>query len=71
MISKFTITKISNNLADDRFIAYCKAYCSELNTEIYSCLDKAWSDERISKTRKERIKDNFSKAMMERSEENV
>ena len=62
MISKFSMTNISNDLADDKFLALCQ----ELNTEIYSCLDEAWSDERISKTRKERIKDKFAATMLER-----
>jgi len=66
MISKFSMTNISNNLADNKFIALCQ----ELNTEIYRCLDEAWSGERISKTRKEKIKNKFADAMMKRSDEN-
>jgi len=62
MISKFSMTNISNNLADNKFMALCK----ELNTEIYGCLDEAWSDELISLKRKERIKDKFAAAMLER-----
>ena len=60
------MTNISNSLADEQFISWCK----ELETEMYKCLGVAWDDERISKTRKERIKDKFADAMMKRSEEN-
>jgi len=66
MISKFTITKLSNSLADEQFVSWCK----ELNTEIYNCLGVAWHDERISTERKERIKNKFAAAMLKRSEEN-
>lgn len=66
MISKFSITNISNSLADKQFLAWC----SELDVEIYKCLDKAWEGERISIMRKEKIKTQFAKAMMEKSEEN-
>ena len=58
------MTNISNNLANDRFIALCEM----LNNDIYTCLDEAWSDERISKTRKERIKDKFAATMLERGQ---
>ena len=66
MISKFSITNISNNLADKRFLSWCK----ELDTEIYKCLDKGFEGEKISEVRKNRIKDKFAAAMMERSKEN-
>ena len=56
------MTNISNDLADNKFIELC----TMLNDDIYTCLDEAWSDERISKTRKERIKDKFAAAMLER-----
>ena len=62
MISKFSMTNISNSLADDKF----RALCTILNDDIYICLDEAWNDEIISKTRKERIKDKFAAAMLER-----
>jgi len=62
MISKFSMTNISNSLADDKF----RTLCTILNDDIYTCLDEAWDDERISKTRKERIKDKFAAAMLER-----
>jgi len=66
MISKFSITNISNSLADKQFLSWCK----ELDTEIYKCLDKAFEGEKISLERKERIKNKFADAMMKRSEEN-
>ena len=56
------MTNISNDLADNKFIALCQ----EINTEIYTCLDEAWDDELISLKRKERIKDKFAAAMLER-----
>jgi len=62
VISKFSMTNISNSLADNKFIALCQ----EINTEIYACLDEAWDDELISLKRKERIKDKFAAAMLER-----
>jgi len=62
LISKFSMTNISNDLADNKFIALCQ----EINTEIYTCLDEAWDDELISLKRKERIKDKFAAAMLER-----
>jgi len=66
MISKFTITKLSNSLADEQFISWCK----ELETEMYKCLGVAWEGEKISLERKERIKNKFADAMMKRSKEN-
>ncbi|MBZ9608651.1 hypothetical protein G9F73_012615 [Clostridium estertheticum] len=70
MQSKKTFNKIAyklaEKLADEQFIKWC----SELDTEIYKCLDKAWEVEKISKERKERIKNRFAAAMMERSKEN-
>jgi len=66
MISKFSMTNISNNLANEQFLAWC----SELDTEIYKCLDKAFEGEKISELRKNRIKDNFAMAMLERSNKN-
>ena len=66
MTSKFSITNISNDLADDKF----RTLCTILNDDIYTCLDEAWDDEILSKTRKERIKNKFADAMMKRSEEN-
>ena len=66
MISKFSMTNISNNLADDRFIALCQ----ELNTEIYTCLEEGFEGQRVGKERRERIKSGFAAAMLKRSEEN-
>jgi len=66
LISKFSMTNISNNLANEQFISWCK----ELDTEIYKCLDVAFEGEKISLERKERIKNKFADAMMKRSEEN-
>jgi len=66
LISKFTITKLSNSLADEQFISWCK----ELETEVYKCLGVAWDDEKISTERKERIKNKLADAMMKRSKEN-
>jgi len=60
------MTNISNNLANEQFLSWC----SELDTEIYKCLDKAFEGEKISLERKERIKNKFAGAMMKRSEEN-
>ena len=66
MTSEFSITNISNSLANEQFLAWC----SELDTEIYKCLDKAFEGEKISELRKNRIKDKFAAAMLKRSEEN-
>ena len=66
MISKFTITKLSNSLANEQFLSWC----SELDTEIYKCLDVAFEGEKISELRRNRIKDNFAIAMLARSNEN-
>ena len=66
MISKFSITNIANSLADKQFLAWC----SELDVEIYKCLDVAFEGEKISLERKERIKNKFADTMMKRSEEN-
>jgi len=66
MISKFSITNISNSLANEQFLAWC----SELDTEIYKCLDVAFEGQKIGKERQERIKSQFAAAMMKRSEEN-
>ena len=66
MISKFSMTNISNGLANEQFLAWCK----ELDTEIYKCLDKGFEGQRIGKQRQERIKSQFATAMMKRSEEN-
>ena len=66
MTSEFSITNISNNLANEQFLAWC----SELDAEIYKCLDKAFEGQRIGKERQERIKSQFADAMMKRSEEN-
>jgi len=66
LISKFTITKLSNSLANEQFLSWC----SELDTEIYKCLDVAFEGEKISLERKERIKNKFADAMMKRSKEN-
>jgi len=62
MTSEFSMTNISNDLASEQF----KEYCKGINTEIYTCLDEAWDDELISLKRKERIKDKFAAAMLER-----
>jgi len=67
MISKFSMTNISNSLADKQFLSWC----SELDTEIYKCLDKAFEGQRVGKERQERIKSQFAAAMLKRSEENV
>ena len=66
MISKFSMTNISNNLANEQFLAWC----SELDTELFKCINKGFKGERISLERKDRIKDKISKALMERSKEN-
>ena len=66
MISKFSMTNISNGLANEQFLAWC----SELDTEIYKCLDKAFEGQRVGKERQERVKSQFADAMMKRSEEN-
>ena len=67
MISKFSMTNISNNLANEQFLAWC----SELDTELFKCIDKGFEGERISLERENRIKDKISKALMERSEKNA
>lgn len=66
LISKYTITRLSNNLADKQFVSWC----SELDVEIYKCLDMGFEGERISIERKERIKNGFAAAMQKRGEEN-
>jgi len=66
MISKFSMTNISNNLANEQFLAWCK----ELDTELFKCIDKGFEGERISLERENRIKDKISKALMERSKQN-
>ena len=66
MISKFSMTNISNNLANEQFLAWC----SELDTELFKCIDKGFEGERISLERENRIKDKISKALMERSKQN-
>ena len=66
MISEFSMTNISNNLANEQFLAWC----SELDVEIYNCLDVAFEGQRVGKQRQERIKSQFAYAMMKRSEEN-
>ena len=61
------MTNISNNLANEQFLAWC----SELDTELFKCIDKGFEGERISLERENRIKDKISKALMERSEKNA
>ena len=61
------MTNISNNLANEQFLAWCK----ELDTELFKCIDKGFEGERISLERENRIKDKISKALMERSEKNA
>ena len=67
MISKFSMTNISNDLANEQFLAWC----SELDTELFKCIDKGFEGEKISLERENRIKDKISKALMERSKKNA
>jgi len=66
VISEFSMTNISNNLANEQFLAWC----SELDIELFKCIDKGFEGERISLERENRIKDKISKALMERSKQN-
>ena len=63
MISKFSMTNISNNLADNKFISWCKT----LDAELFNCIDKGFEGERISLKRKERIKDKIKNEMIEKT----
>jgi len=66
LISKFSMTNISNSLANEQFLSWC----SELDTELFKCIDKGFEGEKISELRRNRIKDNFAIAMLARSNEN-